>query len=209
MATRLNILFLTLSFCVAATTNATPFQTFADMTLSQGGGEPANSVTVKETLSSLKNLQQNTSTMYSSGLPELRHFVALKAQGLTHVIDLLPGDRNDEEQATATLELNYLNIPVEWDAPSLANFLTYASHMETVNSENGTVLTHCKLNWRGATFTYLYRVAILGEQEADAKQDLMRIWHPNATWYAFMQQVLNHYNTLNDTQLGMSFRPAP
>jgi protein tyrosine phosphatase (PTP) superfamily phosphohydrolase (DUF442 family) len=162
-----------------------------------------------ESLASLTNLQHNNAFMYSSGLPTQSHLALLKGKGVSHVIDLIPGDRTDEIKFTAALELDYFNVPVAWESPSVANFLNYAAYMNRIKQSEGTVLTHCKLNWRGAAFTYLYRVVVLGEQEAVAKADLMKIWHPNPTWHAFMSDVMSYYNSINNTQLAMSFDPAP
>ena len=76
------------------------------------------------------------------------------------------------------------------------------------NNEEDKVLTHCKLNWRGAAFTYLYRINVLGENEQAAQKDLMAIWHPNPTWFAFMNEVIAHYNEVNGKEVAMSFEAA-
>ncbi len=162
-----------------------------------------------DTLANLTNLQRNNAYLLSSGLPSAQQLKALKEEGVTHVVDLIPGNRVDEILATAQLNLEYFNVPVDWEAPTLANFLNYAAFMKRVDATDEKVLTHCKLNWRGASFTYLYRVAVLGESEEKAKQDLMVIWHPNPTWHAFMSDIVAHYNALNETTVSMSFAPAP
>ena len=73
--------------------------------------------------------------------------------------------------------------------------------------EEGKVLTHCKLNWRGAVFTYLYRITVLSEDEKTAKQDLLAIWQPNSTWFAFMNKVIEHHNTANQTRIVTTVEP--
>ena len=162
----------------------------------------------KSTLDTLTNYQENAPFMYSSGLPDASHLSLLKEKGVTHVIDLIPGNRASEILTTSELGLDYFNVPVDWEGPTLANFLNYAAFMQSVDVNEDKVLTHCKLNWRGAAFTYLYRINVLGESEQTAKKDLMAIWHPNPTWYAFMSEVIAHYNTLNNNQVVMSFNPA-
>ncbi|WP_251140129.1 hypothetical protein [Alteromonas sp. ALT199] len=166
---------------------------------------------VKETtptLSTLTNYQENAPFMYSSGLPDASHLSLLKEKGVTHVIDLIPGNRSSEILTTSELGLDYFNVPVDWEAPTLANFLNYAAFMQSVDVKKDKVLTHCKLNWRGAAFTYLYRINVLGESEQTAKTDLMAIWHPNPTWYIFMNEVITHYNGVNGKQVAMSFKAA-
>ncbi len=162
----------------------------------------------KPTLVTLTNFQENAPFMYSSGLPDSSHLSLLKEKGVTHVIDLIPGDRTSEILTTSELGLDYFNVPVDWEGPTLANFLNYAAFMQSVNENEDKVLTHCKLNWRGAAFTYLYRINVLGESEQTAKKDLMAIWHPNPTWYTFMSEVITHYNQVNGKQVAMSFEAA-
>lgn len=162
----------------------------------------------KPTLTTLTNYQENAPYMFSSGLPDASHLSLLKEKGVTHVVDLIPGDRTSEILATSELGLDYFNVPVDWEGPTLANFLNYAAFMQTVDIKEDKVLTHCKLNWRGAAFTYLYRINVLGENEQAAQKDLMAIWHPNPTWFAFMNEVIAHYNELNGKEVAMSFEAA-
>lgn len=146
-----------------------------------------------EKLPPLKNFQVNTENMVSSGLPSKPHFDVFKAQGVTTVIDLIPGDRSEEREIVLDTGLAYENVQVVWDNPTLENFQEYVGYMQQAQSREGTTLTHCKLNWRGAVFTYLYRVTQLGQPEAEAKADLDAIWQPNETWQAFIDTVKAHY----------------
>jgi protein tyrosine phosphatase (PTP) superfamily phosphohydrolase (DUF442 family) len=144
---------------------------------------------VESSLADLENYQVNTNKMVSSGLPTLKHFEKLKEIGVTHVIDLIPGDRNDEVTMLKTLGLNYHNIQVAWKNPTVDNFNEYALKMNEFSKEEGKILTHCRLNWRGAFFTYLYRVSHLKENEAVAKADLLEIWQPDENWQNFINEV--------------------
>ena len=85
----------------------------------------------------------------------------------------------------------YFNIAVDWDNPTLENFQTYVTYMELENE--GKTLTHCRLNWRGSAFTYLYRVTQLGEPEEVARKDLEKIWQPEGVWLEFINKVKAHY----------------
>ncbi len=141
-------------------------------------------------LSDLKNYQVNSPKMLSAGLPTQKHFETLKKMGVTKVIDLIPGDRSEEVNLMKELGLSYHNIQVEWENPTIENFNEYVSFMDKYNITEGKTLTHCRLNWRGATFTYLYRVTQLNEPEELAKQDMLEIWQPNETWQAFIDEVI-------------------
>lgn len=141
----------------------------------------------------LKNYQENGEKMVSSGLPNKHHFSQFKALGVAQVIDLIPGDRSDEIALMKKLNLNYHNIPVDWHNPTLDDFNQYAQLMTQYSATEGKTLTHCKLNWRGAVFTYLYRITYLEHDDATAKADMMAIWHPNETWQAFIDKVIQQY----------------
>ena len=146
-------------------------------------------------LDNLENYQVNTPDMVSSGLPSRQHFEALQSQGVTRVIDLIPGDRTEEIALLEELGLDYHNIQVDWHNPTLTNFQDYVGAMnsEASSTDTGITLTHCKLNWRGAVFTYLYRVTQLNERDEIAKGDLLAIWTPDDTWQAFIDDVKKHY----------------
>lgn len=159
-------------------------------------------------LDSLTNYQINNSFMQSSGLPAPEHFAFLKAKGVTHVIDLIPGDRSEEAGLTQALGLHYTNIPVDWEQPTVEHFERYVLAMAQAEPAKEKVLTHCKLNWRGASFTYLYRITVLGEDENLAKEDLLSIWQPNVTWFTFMGEAISRYNTKHNTSVSMSFVPS-
>ena len=159
------------------------------------------------TLASITNYQVNNDHMVSSGLPSAAHFQLLKDEGVNRVIDLIPGDRLQEQQVVEGLSLNYHNVQVEWENPTLANFKAYIGYMTLGNSNDDKVLTHCKLNWRGAVFTYLYRITALGEPELSAKQDLLAIWQPNQTWFTFMNTVIDDFNAANNAHIATTVTP--
>ena len=146
-------------------------------------------------LADLRNFQVNTSKMVSSGLPTQQQFEALKTMGITRVIDLIPGDRSDEANLMVALNMPYHNIQVDWENPTVENFEQYVEIMNQSYNGDGITLTHCKLNWRGAVFTYLYRTTQLNESEEMAKRDLAASWpQPNDVWLAFIEKVKAKYN---------------
>ena len=144
-------------------------------------------------LNTLRNYQVNTPAMVSSGLPNRGHFEVLKSNGVANVIDLLPGDRRKEISLVREVGLNYKNIEVQWGNPTLENFDDYVLAMQRFELSGGTTLTHCQLNWRGAVFTYLYRITQLREAEHIARQDMDAIWKANDVWLKFIEQVKSKY----------------
>ena len=150
----------------------------------------ASKNSLQAALSDLKNYHVDTAVMVSSGMPNRGHFETLKAMGINKVIDLIPGDRAEESSLMNELDLSYYNIQVEWGNPTIENFHEYISTMKLFNQSEGITLTHCRLNWRGAVFTYLYRVTQLNDSEELAKQEMLAIWEPNDTWQNFIDEVL-------------------
>jgi hypothetical protein len=144
-------------------------------------------------LDNIKNFQVNTPTMVSAGMPNPEQFKALKSNGVSNIIDLLPGDRSEESKLIKSLQLQYHNIAVEWGNPTLENFDEYVVTMRKLENDGDITLTHCKLNWRGGVFTYLYRVTQLDVPEAIAKEDLDAIWQPNQIWQRFIHDVKEKY----------------
>ena len=142
----------------------------------------------------IKNFQQNNEWMFSAGLPELTDFSELQKVGIERVIDLIPGDRSDEQAIVESLGMEYFNIQVEWEHPTLGDFERYVSYMESSQASQDKTLTHCKLNWRGSVFTYLYRVTQLNDDDKVARADLDAIWQVNDTWEAFIAKVKAHYH---------------
>lgn len=144
-------------------------------------------------LDDVKNYQVNNAKMVSAGLPTNEQFKALQQIGVSKVIDLIPGDRSEEISLMKELGLPYYNVQVAWEHPTLKNFTDYVAHMNATPGSEGLTLTHCRLNWRGAVFTYLYRVTQLHQDEATAKKDMLAIWQPNDTWQNYINEVKAFY----------------
>ncbi len=153
--------------------------------------------TSNSSLSNIRNFQSNSPTMLSAGMPTDQQFVTLKKLGVTKVIDLIPGDRTDESSLMQRLNLEYHNIQVEWGSPTLENFKQYVVLMKHSPHGNEKILTHCRLNWRGAVFTYLYQVTQLNWPEPLARKEMLNIWQPNDTWQQFITLVMSEYNQSN------------
>ncbi|MEP4891725.1 MAG: hypothetical protein ABJV04_17010 [Aliiglaciecola sp.] len=141
----------------------------------------------------LKNYQVNTPRMVSSGLPTKQQLQQLQKLGLHNVVDLIPGDRTEHQSLIDSIQLNYHNIAVEWENPTLENFQEYVSVMQRFRQNEGVTLTHCRVNMRGSVFTYLYQVTQLHKPEKAARQDMLAIWQPNEIWLSFIDKVLTAY----------------
>jgi protein tyrosine phosphatase (PTP) superfamily phosphohydrolase (DUF442 family) len=142
-------------------------------------------------LSQIKAFHQVSENLASSGTVDIEHLAMLKAAGFKHIVGLVPGDYSGLTDAANKLGITYHHIPVEWKAPQLADFQKMLDAIGTDNKQK--TLIHCKLNWRASSFTYLYRVTQLAVPEAEAEQDLLKIWKPHQGWDTFITNTKAHY----------------
>jgi len=94
----------------------------------------------------------------SSGLiitVDLQSFVD---EGYDCVINLLPDDnehaRNGEKESFATLGIDYHYIPVEWEAPTQADYEAFETAMMATKDKKLHI--HCAANYRATAFYGIY-----------------------------------------------------
>lgn len=124
----------------------------------------------------------------TSGQPSEAELAELAALGVRHVVNLAPHDHEkalrDEAGAVERLGMSYVNIPVDFKAPSEDDFRQFCQLMQAY--EGVPVHVHCAANYRVSAFFCRYRRAWLGVDEARTRADLEQIWQPNAAWAAFI-----------------------
>jgi len=136
------------------------------------------------------NFRRLSPTLTTSGQPDEAHFAALRDAGVETVINLALADSPralpDEPGTLAALGLRYIHIPVEFTAPTEADFDAFAAAMDGLG--DSPVHVHCAANYRVSAFIYRYRVERLGCSEDAARADLEAIWEPDAVWQNFLGQ---------------------
>ena len=121
------------------------------------------------------------------------HFVdaaaaELAEQGVTLVIDLRDQPPAEEQQQLAEAGIRWVNVPVVWKEPKVADFKAFSRLMAANEGEH--ILVQCQANYRASAFTYMYRVTQQGVPEAEAREDLNAIWTPEGTWLEFIDAVM-------------------
>ncbi len=138
------------------------------------------------------NFLQISDRLATAGQPTIEQYPAIAAAGYQVVINLAltdsPNALVDEGSSTRNLGLEYIQIPVVWDNPTLQDFQEFRSAMDT-HSES-KIFVHCAANKRVSAFVYLYRVFQGGDAQI-AQQDLAKIWTPNEIWQAFIDRILS------------------
>ena len=131
--------------------------------------------------------------LLTSGQPSEAQLVSAAAEGVQVVINLaLHGNPAyslpDEVGLVRSLAMEYIHIPVAFEAPSEADLLAFFAAMDALGGRKA--LVHCAANKRVTAFLGLYRVARLG-WDAEAAFAMMRaLWLPDAVWSAFIEAML-------------------
>ena len=143
-------------------------------------------------LEDIYNFIQLSDRIATAGQPTVVQYPAIASAGYQTVINLaLKESANalpDEAAIAANLGLEYIQIPVVWDAPTLENFQEFVRVMNA--SEDRKVFVHCAANMRVSAFMYLYRQLQNLVDEETARVDLAKIWVPNEVWQTFIEQNL-------------------
>ncbi|MEQ1528014.1 MAG: protein tyrosine phosphatase family protein [Methylococcales bacterium] len=140
-----------------------------------------------------ENTYQVFDWLWCSGQLSKRDIDGLPVLGIDAVINLaLPTSPNalpGEAEHITALDINYFHLPVDWDAPRLAQATLFFDILDLLHGKH--VWVHCAKNMRASVFIYLYRRLRLTESDESAAYPMQQIWVPNETWQSFIEQVLN------------------
>ena len=127
-----------------------------------------------------------------AGQPRPEEFRLLADAGYRAVINLATaastGHLSEEPALCAACGLEFLWLPVAWDAPRLKDYQAFAQWLAAHRKDK--VLVHCAKNWRASLFVFLYRVLQEAAEPALAWQDVLEVWEPDGVWLAFAREVL-------------------
>lgn len=140
-------------------------------------------------MDSIKNFIQLTETFGTAGQPTADQFNNIKNAGYQHVINLaLPNHPNaitNEGAIVTELGMNYMHIPVKFDAPSKEQVRLFCQILSTLKNEK--VFIHCILNFRVSAFMYHYLSKIEQYNESDSRSPMFAHWEPDPVW----EELLN------------------
>ena len=145
-----------------------------------------------DALEEIMNYREYSPGFSSAGQPSREQFELLKREGFERVVYIAfansEGAISDEDQVVKELGMHYLQVPVIWDAPTQADFYTFAAVMQSAPEKK--TLLHCQANYRASAFAFLYRVLYLDVPLAEAKGDMNTIWKPDGVWKDLIFEVL-------------------
>lgn len=144
-------------------------------------------------IAGIYNYRELDAKLSCSGQPSEREFDAIAEAGFEVVINLgLHADPRyalpDEVGVVRSLGMDYIHIPVRFEAPAEAELLNFFTVLES--HAHRKILVHCAANKRATTFLGLFRVIRQGWPAEAAFAPLRSVWEPDAVWSAFISAML-------------------
>jgi protein tyrosine phosphatase (PTP) superfamily phosphohydrolase (DUF442 family) len=139
------------------------------------------------------NFKRIDARLTTSGVVGDKRLSLLRSEGYDALINLLPDNNEyavpDEASIVIGQGLGYTYIPVEWSAPTRADFDAFVMAMD--QNSGKTVHVHCAANWRVSAFYGLYaeRKGLWSREQADAH--MRAIWNPDEhpAWTALIREI--------------------
>ncbi len=143
--------------------------------------------------SDVRNYIEYDDTLSSAGQPDAKQLARFKDAGFDRIVNITftTDDEPAEDAIARELGLQYVQIPVIWSAPTVQDFRVFAAVMQS--SPDARTLVHCQANYRAVVFSFLYRVAIRGDDFEEARRDMESVWEPNETWTDLINSTLAAY----------------
>lgn len=149
-------------------------------------------VIAQDALRQITNYREYSAVFSSSGQPDAGQLAVVRDAGFERVVYIAYSDHENslanEDRIVKKLGMEYVHIPVEWDAPTSSDFELFAGAMQRAPGKK--TLLHCQVNYRASAFGFLYRVIHEGVPLAAAKADMNTVWTPNETWRDLIFDVL-------------------
>ena len=136
------------------------------------------------------NYLKISGNIQTSGQPKENEFELIRATGVDTLVNLAMPDSKtaivNEGEIVTKNGMNYIHIPVVWTSPKTEQFEFFSSILSLHSDKS--IWIHCALNWRVASFVFLYRTKKLGVPQEEALKSLEKIWSPNEVWTTFLEK---------------------
>jgi uncharacterized protein (TIGR01244 family) len=155
------------------------------------------------------NFRRVSARLTTSGLVAVDQLHELRDEGYDAVINLKPDVEAeigaDEGRILADQGIDYMYIPVDFDAPTHADFEAFAAALDAHAEQK--VHVHCAANYRVTAFYGIYAVGCGLWTEAEADRFVRDIWDPAEfpAWQAFIADERSRIGAVRgarDTQAG-------
>ena len=140
--------------------------------------------------SGIYNFRRLSPALTTSGQPTEAQFAEIAAAGVGTVINLaMPSSSHalpNQAEVLAALGVRYVQIPVDFAAPTESDFQRFAKEMDSLGDTPAHI--HCIANYRVSAFLYRYRRERLRWTEHEARPDLDALWRPDGVWADFISR---------------------
>ncbi|MCB1729436.1 MAG: protein tyrosine phosphatase family protein [Halieaceae bacterium] len=139
------------------------------------------------------NYRELNDRVATAGRVEPEQLEQLGAAGVEVVINLMP-DSSDyavpgERDIVEGQGIEYLYLPVDFAAPTLADYESFLQLMAKVGQRK--LLIHCAANWRVSAFYSRYAIDRGMWSPAEADRFMLSIWQPaeHPPWSQWLEEV--------------------
>jgi len=143
-------------------------------------------------LDEIRNYREYSATFASAGQPSKEQLEAVRDAEFERVIFIgVSSGRSslaNEDVIVKEFGMDYVHIPVIFDAPTVSDFYHFAAVMQRETDRK--TLLHCAANFRASAFAFLYRVIYEDVPVAEAKADMNGVWQPDNAWRQLIFDVL-------------------
>lgn len=144
-------------------------------------------------ISDIYNYRAVDLKLSTAGQPTEAQLASVARAGFGVVINLaLHNDPHyslrDEPGWVKSLGMEYIHIPVQFEAPTESDLLAFFAAMDKHQEQK--VLVHCAANMRVTAFLGLYRAIKQGLPSDEAFALMKTIWEPNPVWSSFISAML-------------------
>lgn len=154
-------------------------------------------------LSEISNYREYSPYFSSSGQPTENELELLSDAGFKRIVYIAFSDNKNamasEDRVVKSLGMDYSQIPVDYDKPTMADFEDFAALLN--RDKQYRTLLHCQINYRASAFSFLYRVIYAGVPVDVAKTDLDSVWQPNEIWHQLIVDVLEYHGMSEQASL--------
>ncbi|MDO7842242.1 protein tyrosine phosphatase family protein [Sphingomonas immobilis] len=136
----------------------------------------------------ITNWRRIDARLTTSGQPDEAQLAAIRALGVEHVVNLAlhehPRALPDERAAVTALGMAYHHIPVDFDAPTEADFAKFCAVLAEAGDR--PLHVHCIVNARVTAFVTRYFREVQGMADAREQARLDSVWRPGGVWAQFL-----------------------
>ena len=133
------------------------------------------------------NFRRLDDRITTSGQPTEAQLAAIAGLGVRHVVNLAlhthPQALSDEAASATALGMTYTHIPVDFDAPTDADYAAFVAAMAA--AADAPVHVHCIVNARVTAFVARWAREHDGDAAA-ARAMLYSVWQPGGVWARFL-----------------------